>query len=485
MAMNPDSQPLTSYQASVLPPQSLPPITTLTNELPPPEPSPNLIRRQQEDAIRDSGNFSLASQSKHSSAISSASGLHLQTILNNNEDSPPRNSMPETPHSGRGSLQPNLPSLNQGFDQNRASVHSTDAALLDSSRRSSVDSRMNVGMGHLQISPQSPYDSQNASRASLASGLQQARVPNGLTPLSPTGTRLANRAHVVPRRAPVIANPRAVSGMPDPTAAAPTKGFAWAFPDQESLDDRRGSSSEESHDGRGNISRQNSYAQSIASSILTTDSALPPGQKRFDDGDLHTHHHSIQHRSVTSLQNNEQGGLSVSGTGSYSRTPELRVSHKMAERKRRSEMKQLFDELNSILPNSPGGKSSKWEILTKAIEHIRHLKSSDTVVRRDAERLKMELDMSRRNQDEIRALQAEITHLWSDVQRLDPGRNHVYGNFTHSLAQEHARTASGGPPSTMLPPVQSAPAAQWGQASSGAMSGVEYSGQPAQHYDRR
>jgi hypothetical protein len=84
-----------------------------------------------------------------------------------------------------------------------------------------------------------------------------------------------------------------------------------------------------------------------------------------ESSDLHTHHHSIQHRSVTSLQNNDPSGLSAAGAGSYSRTPELRVSHKMAERKRRSEMKSLFDELNAILPNSPGGKSSKWEILTK------------------------------------------------------------------------------------------------------------------------
>jgi len=28
-------------------------------------------------------------------------------------------------------------------------------------------------------------------------------------------------------------------------------------------------------------------------------------------------------------------------------------------------MKNLFDELNNILPNSPGSKSSKWEVLTK------------------------------------------------------------------------------------------------------------------------
>lgn len=73
----------------------------------------------------------------------------------------------------------------------------------------------------------------------------------------------------------------------------------------------------------------------------------------------------MQHRSVTNLQTAEPP--SAAGSGNYSRTPELRVSHKMAERKRRSEMKSLFDELNGILPNSPGSKSSKWEILTKCM----------------------------------------------------------------------------------------------------------------------
>lgn len=214
---------------------------------------------------------------------SANSGLQVHTLLNP-DDSPPRNSVPSTPlsarmpnsaHSGSGAL----PSINQGFSEpaNRDSQASMD------SRRSSVDSRMHQGLNNLYINnPASPYESTNTSQVSLAASL---RRPNGQAPLSPLSGRAALRSNPPPRVAPPILPVSRGPGAPDPTAAKPTQGFAWAFPDAPIPEERRGSdSSGDLSLGHGQ-SRTNSFAaSSVRSSIFSTDSHLPHGQRRLDDG---------------------------------------------------------------------------------------------------------------------------------------------------------------------------------------------------------
>ncbi|ORZ24632.1 hypothetical protein BCR42DRAFT_403341 [Absidia repens] len=80
----------------------------------------------------------------------------------------------------------------------------------------------------------------------------------------------------------------------------------------------------------------------------------------------------------------------------YSRSPELRVSHKLAERKRRKEMKELFDELRDSLPVEKNLKTSKWEILSKAVEYISVLKHRDFEKENEVIGLRHELTMMKR-----------------------------------------------------------------------------------------
>ena len=214
---------------------------------------------------------------------SANSGLQVHTLLNPDDSPPHRNSQPPTPLSANGPRsaqsvqQVVLPSLNQGFQE----PGKRDSQASYDSRRSSVDSRMQLGIYGLNLNnhPQSPYESNNNSQVSLAASL---RHPNGRNPMSPLSGRGGVRQPGPARVAPQIM-PQRYAGQPDPTAAKPTAGHAWAFPDEPIPEERRGSSDSST---RG-ASRTNSLAaSSIRSSIFSTDSHLPIGQRRFEDGRL-------------------------------------------------------------------------------------------------------------------------------------------------------------------------------------------------------
>lgn len=269
------------------------------------------------------------------------------------------------------------------YDNNHNSVNGD-------SRRESVDSRLGANFGDMRLA-NSPYGSANPSTTSLQSNLAQQRNPGSAHPdrNSGHGFRLSSgyqpnfqrmpseHPPLVSRVAPLITGPAlgAIARAPEPT-----KGQAWAFPEEEvqRLPSAARPSDEDNRQGTSffDDSRRNSFADSIASSQYTTESRLPPGQRRLEDGvpseytrasseyQVSTHHHSLQHRQLSELQQDEG---SPTGSQPYSRTPELRVSHKLAERKRRLEMKDLFDTLRTLQSVERGAKASKWEILSKGM----------------------------------------------------------------------------------------------------------------------
>ena len=419
----------------------------------------------------------------------------MHTLLNP-DDSPPRNSIPNTPLSARApysahSAGSQLPSINQGFhhDPNR---DSRDYPATLDSRRSSVDSRMHQTFNNLYINnPTSPYESANASQVSLAASL---RKPNGGGPMSPLSARSSIRSFPAPRIAPPIMPVGRVSGAPDPMAARPTQGYAWAFPDHPIPEERRSSDDSDGlsvTDSR-NYSRTNSIAgNSVRSSIFSNDSHLPPGQRRLEDEQT-THHHSLQHRTLQSIQKDQ---LAAQQVGNYSRTPELRVSHKLAERKRRSEMKDLFEDLNKAVPANGGAKASKWEILTKgtrspmdvrrhrltndkAIDYIRSTQLNERQLNVELQRLQRDNDYSREAQKENEMLKTEIQVMHQHLRRLDPAAPHVYGHFSSQLNQA-AGPQTNGVSNVALPPLnpgQGPPAYNGVPPPVAAMQGVEYGG---------
>lgn len=312
------------------------------------------------------------------------------------------------------------------------------------SRRESVDSRINQGFHDMRLGGNSPYASHNQSTTSIQNTLNQQRNPRpGLDNLSvhrisngyqPSSDRNPEHPKII-RTAPAITGP-ATSNIA--RAAEPTKGQAWAFPEEEI---QRISHHEQYLD-----SRRSSIAESIASSQFTTESRLPPGQRRLDEpADFNNrlsstssdfppvHHHSLQHKQIGDLRDDD--AASRTGSQPYSRTPELRKSHKLAERKRRTEMKELFDQLRDLMPQERGSKASKWEILTKAISEHQRMADVMRMVQSQNTTLAQENDGLRQDNHNLRV----------DIQRLQ--------NELHNTRLQQSPTGQA-PPQSQVPPPQ-------------------------------
>lgn len=283
---------------------------------------------------------------------------------------------PTTPSSMDNAMLAKLDTRPSYDPTQRSSAYSLDDGQI---RRESVENRsISNGFEGMRLNNGSPYHSNNQSTTSIQSSLMQQRTP--ATPgerlsaarypnsYQPNPQRFSGEGPKQTRTAPPITSPP-VSSIAN--ALEPEKGQAWAFPDSREPPSRQTSYID---------SRRSSIADSLASSQYTDNSRLPQGQRRLDEfpGDFNRlsrassefqgashHHHSLQHKQIGDLRGEDAGSP---GSGQpYSRTPELRVSHKLAERKRRNEMKELYDELRDLMPQERGSKASKWEILSKGL----------------------------------------------------------------------------------------------------------------------
>ena len=185
-----------------------------------------------------------------------------------------------------------LPTINQQY-QDPSQYRSSHEFPTQDSRRSSLGSQVN-GFNNLHINSVAspPYQGANQSQSSIAASLQRERgIPhtNGVRhsgtssiqqPMSPLAPYPGeSRQAFSSRTAPIIsANPmKEVYNAEKPTAGQP-----YAFPDPDYSNRSSGS-------GEGNgsamLSRRNSDHTSITSSIVTSDSRLPVGQHRLDEGE--------------------------------------------------------------------------------------------------------------------------------------------------------------------------------------------------------
>ncbi|KAI5857846.1 hypothetical protein BZA05DRAFT_415232 [Tricharina praecox] len=412
------------------------------------------------DGSRDSGNWSLTSSQR----TSNISEVTLPPI-----DAHTRNS-PGEQHNSNPLYSQTSPA-SAAFGASTTSLHSTHTTppgnnhyhphngelptpSPSASRRSSFDSRL----GNLQLSSPvngTPAASQislnstllNSNRDSLTSQMQRERGIQSNSPCQPPQhlSHDSSSQHPphnpysmhsgrsgVPRTAPpIVGSSRYPYGQAShPNAPSPTKGLPWAFPDPEIIEPGRPSDTATARTSTSSLAGSTASSIYGGSGLVTphVQHQMPPmmgmngsmGGNSLPHIGAATHHHGLTSRRSSII------GESQQQTTPYSRTPELRVSHKLAERKRRKEMKDLFDELRESLPAERGGKSSKWEVLTKAIEFVNHQKD---VIQDKTRQIDDMRNQMQRQQKELEAARAEV-HQIRGMQQCSPSY--------HSHAPQHS-----------------------------------------------
>ena len=108
----------------------------------------------------------------------------------------------------------------------------------------------------------------------------------------------------------------------------------------------------------------------------------------------------------------------------------------MAERKRRSEMKDLFENLRSQIPSNQGSKSSKWEILTKASDYIKTLEMAAGQAGHAEKQLRHachDVELTRRENDSLRN---ENQRMMAELQMLRQGSMSTQGGQGQQQQQQ-------------------------------------------------
>lgn len=172
--------------------------------------------------------------------------------------------------------------------------------------------------------------------------------------------------------------------FPHPNAPNPTPGFPYAFPDPDTMGSPPSAGKTKMH-----------YSNQMFS-YQPGQSGESPNYNYQPLRGLGVHNQSgsnLPHSTIpTSIP--QDGILAnsnvISSLSQYSRTPALRDSHKLAERKRRKEMTTLFESLRQLLPGDT--KIKKWEVLTLATEYILELKEEQNALHSEIRNLRESLN---------------------------------------------------------------------------------------------